>query len=258
MFHTKRVSLRSDLCQNRPPVVRTVPSTDQLLDRLAKTGSMYHQPVYRHASLSHTGYHAKPVSTPAASSNASAPAPVTQSIPVSVDGDEFVSDIHAQLDRLSRKPHPIAAPIELTCGSLKASVLQQGATLASLHVPDRAGVLGDILLGFSQPAPATCFHLRDGTRRTHFAAVTNRAWEQQSNPFFNCVVGRTSGRIGPDPSTGTVGFSLDGVHFPLPGCDGQVDGLKASTHLHGGPTGFNRCAAYTCTAAARLTGAHSS
>jgi aldose 1-epimerase len=83
-------------------------------------------------------------------------------------------------------------------------VLTYGATIASLHVPDRSGKLADVVLGFSE--------IRD---------------YEGPHPYMGVFVGRVAGRI-----TGAK-FRLDGKEFPLAANDGP-------NHLHGGRIGFDR------------------
>jgi aldose 1-epimerase len=87
---------------------------------------------------------------------------------------------------------------------LCARIATYGATLVSLEVPDRAGGLADVVLGFDALEP----YLGD-------------------HPYFGCVIGRFANRI----RGGT--FSLDGTTYVLPRNDG-------AHHLHGGPGGFHR------------------
>jgi aldose 1-epimerase len=86
-------------------------------------------------------------------------------------------------------------------GGVRATVLPYGATIAGLHVPNRAGVFQNVVL----TAPDY----------------------KQRHPYFGCVVGRYANRI----ARGR--FPLNGKVFQL-SCN---DGLNA---LHGGPGGFSR------------------
>lgn len=87
---------------------------------------------------------------------------------------------------------------------LVAKVSTFGATLTELWVPDRAGVLADIVLGFDELA---------GYRAGH--------------PFFGSTVGRVAGRI----ANGR--FTLDGKTYELAKNDG-------ANSLHGGHKGFDK------------------
>jgi aldose 1-epimerase len=87
---------------------------------------------------------------------------------------------------------------------LWARLITFGARLTELHVPDRNGVLADIVLGFDR--------LED--------YVTSNAY-----------VGATCGRYGNRIAGGTV--VLDGVTL-------QLDRNERGNHLHGGRAGFDR------------------
>lgn len=87
---------------------------------------------------------------------------------------------------------------------LSVSILNYGGTLTSLTAPDRAGKLGDILLGFDDPMRFLGDH-----------------------PFFGSLVGRYGNRIAKGK------FELDGASYTLATNDG-------SNHLHGGPGGFHQ------------------
>lgn len=86
----------------------------------------------------------------------------------------------------------------------RARVTGLGATLVSLEVPDRAGVLGHVVLGFDSAAA----YLGD-------------------HPYLGSTVGRYANRIA------GARFTLDGREHRLTTNDGV-------NHLHGGPGGFHR------------------
>jgi len=87
---------------------------------------------------------------------------------------------------------------------LKARITNYGAILVSLEVPDRAGKLADITLGFDK---------LDGYLGTH--------------PYFGAVVGRYANRIG------KARFELNGVEYTLAANNN-------GNHLHGGDKGFDK------------------
>ena len=86
------------------------------------------------------------------------------------------------------------------------SLLSYGATLTHLHAPDRAGILGDVVLGFDDLP----------------SYVAGRA-------YFGAIAGRFANRI----ARGR--FSLEGRTYTLPLND-------PPNHLHGGLSGFDRYA----------------
>jgi aldose 1-epimerase len=89
---------------------------------------------------------------------------------------------------------------------LAVTVTNFGATLVSLRVPDRAGVLEEVTLNYS----ADELVRRGG-----------------SNPYYGCTVGRVANRIAGGK------FSLDGVEYSLAVNNGP-------NALHGGIKGFDK------------------
>src|SRR6185312_8635725 len=87
---------------------------------------------------------------------------------------------------------------------LTLKLITYGATITELHVPDRHGVMADVVLGFNDLA---------GYLGNH--------------PYFGCTAGRVSGRI-----TGGK-FTLDGRNYQLALND-------PPNHLHGGARGFDK------------------
>jgi aldose 1-epimerase len=87
---------------------------------------------------------------------------------------------------------------------ITAQVINYGATLTSLFVPDRNGKMADVVLGFDSVQG-----YREGTA------------------YFGAIVGRYGNRIGKGQ------FQLDGKQCQVTINDGE-------NHLHGGKTGFNK------------------
>jgi len=87
---------------------------------------------------------------------------------------------------------------------LVCRVITYGAIIAELEVPDRAGKLGDVVLGFDTLDP----YLR-------------------LNPYFGAVIGRVTNRIAKGR------FTLDGKTCTLAANHGP-------NHLHGGVKGFDK------------------
>lgn len=86
---------------------------------------------------------------------------------------------------------------------LEVDLLDYGATIASIRVPDRAGTFDDIVLGFDRGEEYLGQH-----------------------PYFGAVVGRYANRIAGGR------FELDGRTHTLATNDGP-------NHMHGGDRGFN-------------------
>ena len=89
-------------------------------------------------------------------------------------------------------------------GRVQVAVLSYGATIQSVVVPDRAGELADVVLGFDDVAGYAAQH-----------------------PYFGATVGRYANRIAQGR------FSLDGREHRLPVNNGP-------NCLHGGSEGFDR------------------
>ena len=87
---------------------------------------------------------------------------------------------------------------------ITANVINYGATITSLSVPDRNGEMADVVMGYDSVQGYA-----DGTS------------------YFGAIVGRYGNRIGKGQ------FQLDGKNFQLTVNDGE-------NHLHGGKTGFNK------------------
>lgn len=87
-------------------------------------------------------------------------------------------------------------------------VITYGGIITELHVPDRNGVMGDVVLGFD--------NLTDYLSPEY----------TKNNPYFGAIIGRFCTRIAKGK------FTLDGVEYTLATNDGE-------NHLHGGVTGFN-------------------
>jgi len=85
-----------------------------------------------------------------------------------------------------------------------ARILDFGGIITEIHVPDRAGAMKDVALGFDTLAP----YLGD-------------------SPYFGALIGRYGNRIAGGR------FTLDGQDYQLPVNNGK-------NHLHGGVPGFDR------------------
>ena len=87
---------------------------------------------------------------------------------------------------------------------MTAKIMTYGAILTELHVPDREGKLGDVVLGFD-----------------------NLDAYVKGHPFFGATVGRVGNRIAKGK------FTLDGLDYVLAINNGP-------NHLHGGNKGFDK------------------
>ena len=88
-------------------------------------------------------------------------------------------------------------------GAMKVRVMNYGARVVSLEVPDRNGKVADVVLGFDTLAPYLV-----------------------KNPYFGAIVGRYANRIG------HAAFVLDRKRYELPKNNGD-------NSLHGGTVGFD-------------------
>ena len=103
---------------------------------------------------------------------------------------------------------PGGTPVELftlaNSNGLLAKITNYGTIITELHVPDRSGKNGDVVLGFDN---------LDQYLKVH--------------PYFGCTVGRVANRIAKGK------FTLDGKTYSLVVNNG-------SNHLHGGLKGFDK------------------
>jgi aldose 1-epimerase len=112
---------------------------------------------------------------------------------------------------ISRSPFgstPDGAPVDLytlrNSQGMEARIMTYGGIVVSLTVPDQAGRMGDVVLGYDTLAEYVA-----------------------ENPYFGCLVGRYGNRI----ANGT--FTLDGQTYTLAQNNGP-------NHLHGGLKGFDK------------------
>ena len=100
-------------------------------------------------------------------------------------------------------------PIELitltNAAGVEVTAISYGAIITSWKVPDRAGQIADIVLGFDDPA----------------------AYVKGNSSYFGAIVGRYGNRIG------SAQFVLDGRTYKLAANNGV-------NHLHGGLRGFDK------------------
>ena len=105
---------------------------------------------------------------------------------------------------------PDGTPIHLytltNANGLVVKVTNYGTIITEMHVPDRNGKMGDIVLGFD-----------------------NLAQYLGGHPYFGCTVGRVANYIAGGQ------FALDGKNYKLATNDGP-------NHLHGGLNGFDKAA----------------
>ncbi|MVN76631.1 galactose-1-epimerase [Hymenobacter sp. HMF4947] len=92
---------------------------------------------------------------------------------------------------------------------MQATISARGGTLTKLLVPDKSGVLGNVVLGFDDPA-----------------TYASEAYESK-NIYFGALIGRYANRIRHGQ------FTLDEQTYSLPINNGP-------NSLHGGPQGFDK------------------
>jgi len=90
-------------------------------------------------------------------------------------------------------------------GGLRARVMDYGATLVELQVPDHAGRRAGVVLGFE----------------------TLAEYERAADAYFGATVGRCANRIA------GASFELDGETF-------RLEANESPNHLHGGRRGFDK------------------
>lgn len=134
---------------------------------------------------------------PVASPVETAPPPVPPSEP-------------APPSRVSQAPFGSADGKEITlytltnANGLILKVASYGATVTELHLPDKAGKLADVVLGFE----------------------SLEGYQKPANPYFGATVGRIANRI-------------RGAKFKLEGKEYAVAANDGAHHLHGGKKGWN-------------------
>ncbi len=87
---------------------------------------------------------------------------------------------------------------------VQAKIITYGARVTELHVPDKNGQIGDVVLGFDNLDQYT-----------------------KDNPYFGAIIGRVANRIAKGK------FTLDGKEYTLAVNNGP-------NHLHGGLKGFDK------------------
>ena len=116
--------------------------------------------------------------------------------------------MRAQVRKSSFGKLPDGTAVDLytleNANGLVAKVTNYGAIITELHVPDRRGQLGDVVLGFD-----------------------NLEQYLKGHPYFGSTVGRVANRIAKGR------FTLDGKTYTLAINDG-------ANHLHGGLKGFDK------------------
>ena len=103
---------------------------------------------------------------------------------------------------------PDGTPIDLYTlkdGKIEVRIMNYGATIQSILVPDRNGKVGDIALGFD----------------------TLDGYVTGNKPFFGVIAGRYANRVA------HATFQLDGKTYHIPANDGD-------NALHGGKVGFDK------------------
>jgi aldose 1-epimerase len=101
-------------------------------------------------------------------------------------------------------------PVEMVTlknkNGMEVQAISYGGIITSVKVPDRAGKLADVVLGFDQ---------------------SNQYFAEPTPPYFGAIVGRYGNRIAKGQ------FTLDGKPYPLAK-------NNAPNHLHGGNKGFDK------------------
>lgn len=109
-------------------------------------------------------------------------------------------------EALARTPsgEEVKAAILANRHGVEARIMNYGATLLALRIPDQSARQIDVVLGFDEAAAYFSDH-----------------------PYFGAVIGRYANRIA------GASFVLGGTKYALPANDGRH-------HLHGGPHGFHK------------------
>jgi aldose 1-epimerase len=116
------------------------------------------------------------------------------------------STVSHEITKVMFQGKPIEAVTLKNANGMEVKAISYGAIITSLKVPDRAGTLADVVLGFDQP---------------------NQYWADPPHPYFGAIVGRYGNRIA------NGAFTLDGKKYTLAKNNGP-------NHLHGGIKGFDK------------------
>jgi aldose 1-epimerase len=109
--------------------------------------------------------------------------------------------------KVEEQPDPVMRSFHLRNSSgMEVRLTNYGARIMSIVVPDRAGSMADVVLGYD-------------SAQQYMNAV--------KRPYLGCTVGRYASRIGKGK------FSIDGVEYTL-------IANNTGNHLHGGLVGFDK------------------
>ncbi len=122
-------------------------------------------------------------------------------LPVFAAGPQFEQE---PFGKLADGKTAVTAYTLVNKNGAKIKIIDYGAIVTEIHVPDASGKLGDVALGFSN---------MDGYLKGH--------------PYFGSNAGRCANRIAKGK------FSLDGKEYTLATNNGE-------NHLHGGKEGFDK------------------
>lgn len=92
---------------------------------------------------------------------------------------------------------------ELSSDTVSVTIIDHGARIASVRVPDRDGVVGEVTLGFDEAG-----------------------W-QEDGDFLGATIGRIANRV-------------DGARFTLDGTEYRIPANEGVHALHGGSSGFDK------------------
>jgi aldose 1-epimerase len=99
---------------------------------------------------------------------------------------------------------PVAIYTLTNPGGMEAKITNYGGIVTQLHVPDRNGQLGDVVLGYDKLSSYI-----------------------KASPYFGCIAGRYANRIAKGR------FSIEGTEYQLAVNNGD-------NHLHGGKVGLDK------------------
>lgn len=105
---------------------------------------------------------------------------------------------------MDHQGRPVTEYTLTNAAGASVSVMDLGATITRIMMPDRDGVLGDVVLGYDEALPY-----------------------MKNSGYLGALIGRYGNRIG------GACFTLDGKEYPLGANNGP-------NNLHGGPDGFDR------------------
>ena len=124
--------------------------------------------------------------------------PVAILLAAAWSGEAVAAEVKSAPYGVTKDGHAVTAYTLINDSGASATILDYGGTVSAINVPDRNGKLGNVVMSFADLS----------------------GWEKLAHA--NAILGRVANRI-------QNGFTLDGVHYPLPQQDAR------GVTMHSGP-----------------------